>query len=78
MNQHVMRADKPRDAAKRQDFGLLELTDAKPLSGIPAVWRLAALMATLVMGVLALVAALYFGRSILLPCQRWSSSSGSF
>jgi predicted PurR-regulated permease PerM len=67
MNQHVMRADKPRDASSRQDFGLLELTDAKPLSGIPAVWRLAALMATLAMGVLALVAALYFGRSILLP-----------
>jgi predicted PurR-regulated permease PerM len=67
MNQHVMRADKPRDASGRQDFGLLELTDAKPLSGIPAVWRLAALMATLVMGVLALVAALHFGRSILLP-----------
>jgi predicted PurR-regulated permease PerM len=67
MNQHVMRADKPRDGSRRQDFGLLELTDAKPLSGIPAVWRLAALMATLAMGVLALMAALYFGRSILLP-----------
>jgi predicted PurR-regulated permease PerM len=65
MNQHALRADKPRDASS-QDFGLA-LTDAKPLSGIPAVWRLAALMATLAMGALALIAALYFGRSIILP-----------
>lgn len=67
MNQHVMHADRPRDASNQQEFGLLALTDAKPLSGIPAVWRFAALMATLVMGMLSLVAALYFGRSIILP-----------
>jgi predicted PurR-regulated permease PerM len=61
MNQ-VMRPGK----SERMDFGLT-LTDAQPLSGIPALWRLAALLATLGMGVLALVAALYLGRSILLP-----------
>jgi len=67
MNQHVMRADKSeRRDSGRPDFGL-KLTDAKPLSGIPQVWRFAALMSTLVMGALALVGALYFGRSIILP-----------
>jgi predicted PurR-regulated permease PerM len=78
MNQHVMRADKSerqnseRQGSERQsfserlDFGL-KLTDAKPLSGTHALWRLAALVATLVMGALALVAALYLGRSIILP-----------
>ena len=62
MNQHVMRADKP----DRTEFGL-KLTDAQPLPGIPAVWRLGALAATLLMGFLAFVAALHFGRPILLP-----------
>src|SRR5262245_14475898 len=61
MNQHV----KP-GRSERTSEGLT-LTDAQPLSGIPALWRLAALLSTVVMGVLALVAALYFGRSILLP-----------
>ena len=62
MNQHVMRPDQ----SERTEYGLT-LTDAQPLSGIPALWRLAALLATLLMGVLALIAALHFGRSILLP-----------
>jgi predicted PurR-regulated permease PerM len=62
MNQHVMRPDN----SERTEYGLT-LTDAQPLSGIPALWRLAAMMATLLMGVLALIAALHFGRSILLP-----------
>ncbi len=60
MNQHT-RLDK-----SERTFGL-KLTDAQPLPGIPAVWRLAALISTLVMGGLALIAALHFGRSILLP-----------
>ena len=62
MNQHVMRPDK----SERTEYGLT-LTDAQPLSGIPALWRFAALLATVMMGVLALIAALHFGRSILLP-----------
>ena len=62
MNQHVMRPDQ----SERTEYGLT-LTDAQPLSGIPALWRFAALVATLLMGVLALIAALHFGRSILLP-----------
>jgi predicted PurR-regulated permease PerM len=62
MNQHVMRAERSDD----QDFGLM-LTDAKPLSGIPALWRFSALVATLGMAALAFIAGLYFGRSILLP-----------
>jgi predicted PurR-regulated permease PerM len=45
----------------------LTLTDPEPLPDIPAVWRLAALVATLGMGALALVGGLYLGRSILLP-----------
>ena len=54
---------------KRSDqsaFGI-KLTDAEPLSGIPAVWRLGAIVSTLLMGFIALIAALYFGRPILLP-----------
>jgi predicted PurR-regulated permease PerM len=82
MNQHVMRADpserqgperpgperqRPdRQSLENYDFGL-KLTDARPLSGIPALWRLAALVSTLGMGAIAAVAALYFGRSIMLP-----------
>ncbi len=62
MNQHVKRPDQP----ERPDFGL-KLTDTQPLSGIPAVWRLAALVSTLLLGALALIGALYLGRSILLP-----------
>ena len=50
----------------RDEYGL-RLTEPQPLSGIPAVYRLAAMISTLVMGALALIAALYFGRSILLP-----------
>ena len=62
MNQHVLRPGR----SERTPDGL-RLTDAQPLSGIPAVWRLAALVSTLLMGALATIAALYFGRSILLP-----------
>ena len=62
MNQHVMRPDQ----SERTEYGLT-LTDAQPLSGIPALWRFAALLATVMMGALALIAALHFGRSILLP-----------
>src|SRR5262245_21406214 len=62
MNQHVLRPGR----SERTPHGL-RLTDAQPLSGIPAVWRLAAMVSTLVMGALATIAALYFGRSILLP-----------
>jgi predicted PurR-regulated permease PerM len=61
MNQHV-----EPGRAERTSEGLT-LTDAQPLSGIPALWRLAALLSTVAMGLIALVAALYFGRSILLP-----------
>ena len=62
MNQHVARPGK----SERQSDGLT-LTDVQPLPDIPAVWRLGAVVATQVMGVIALIAALYFGRSILLP-----------
>ena len=62
MNQHVTRPGK----SERTEYGLT-LTEPLPLSGIPAVWRFAALVSTLVMGALALIAALYLGRSILLP-----------
>lgn len=47
-------------------FGI-KLTDAQPLSGVPAAWRLGAILSTLVMGAIALIAALYFGRAVLLP-----------
>jgi predicted PurR-regulated permease PerM len=50
----------------RDEYGV-RLTEPHPLSGIPAVYRLTAMISTLVMGALALIAALYFGRSILLP-----------
>jgi len=62
MNEHVKRPSR----TERTEFGL-RLTDAQPLSGIPAVWRLAAILSTLLMGFLALIAALYFGRAVLLP-----------
>jgi predicted PurR-regulated permease PerM len=45
----------------------VRLTDVHPLPDIPAVWRVGAMVATQIMGILALIAALYFGRSILLP-----------
>jgi predicted PurR-regulated permease PerM len=51
---------------ERETYGV-RLTDAQPLPGTQALWRLAALLATSLMGTLALVAALYFGRAILLP-----------
>lgn len=47
-------------------FGI-RLTDAQPLSAVPAAWRLGAIISTLIMGALALIAALYFGRAVLLP-----------
>src|SRR5947209_251702 len=59
MNEQVRRSE-------HSVFGI-RLTDAQPLSGIPAVWRLGAIVSTLLMGALALIAALYFGRAILLP-----------
>jgi len=62
MNQHVLRPGK----SERTEHGLT-LTDARPLSGTPAAWRLAALASTVGMGFLAMIAALYLGRSILLP-----------
>jgi len=62
MNEHVKRPSR----TERTGFGL-RLTDAEPLSGIPAVWRLGAILSTLLMGFLALIAALYFGRPVLLP-----------
>ena len=46
MNEHVKRPSR----TERTGFGL-KLTDAQPLSGIPALWRLAAMIATLMMGV---------------------------
>ena len=80
MNEHVKparpgeesQAPKPeRDKARpipvvRDEYGV-RLTEPQPLSGIPAVYRLAALISTLVMGGLALIGALYLGRSVLLP-----------
>jgi predicted PurR-regulated permease PerM len=62
MNQHVTRAGK----AVHSDEGLV-LTDVRPLADIPTAWRFGAMVATLLMGMLALVAGLYFGRTILLP-----------
>jgi predicted PurR-regulated permease PerM len=62
MNEHVKRPGR----IERNEFGL-KLTDPEPLPGIPAVWRLSAMISTLVMGFLALIAALYFGRAALLP-----------
>jgi predicted PurR-regulated permease PerM len=51
--------------SERTEYGVT-LTDAQPLSSV-TFWRLGAMLATVLMGALALVAALYFGRSILLP-----------
>ena len=62
MNEHVKQSDR----SERTAFGV-KLTDAQPVSEIPAVWRLASLLSTLLMGFLALIAALYFGRPVLLP-----------
>ena len=62
MNEHVKRPSR----TERTEFGL-RLTDAEPLSGIPAVWRLGAILSTLLMGFLAFIAALYLGRAALLP-----------
>src|SRR3954471_18386571 len=62
MNEHVKRPAR----VERDAFGL-RLTDAQPLAGIPAVWRLGAIVSTLLMGFLAFIAALYFGRAALLP-----------
>ena len=62
MNEHV-----PRPASSEQSLFGLRLTDAQPLSGIPAAWRLGAIFSTLLMGGIALIAALYFGRPVLLP-----------
>ena len=62
MNEHV-----PRPDSSEHSFFGLRLTDAQPLSGIPPIWRLGAMISTLAMGALALVAALYFGRPVLLP-----------
>src|SRR4051812_15950456 len=58
--------DRPQQQSERITDGV-RLTDVKPLPDIPALWRLGAVVATQIMGVLALIAALYFGRSILLP-----------
>jgi predicted PurR-regulated permease PerM len=60
------RSERQQSKAERVADGV-KLTDVQPLPDIPAVWRLGAVVATQIMGVLALVAALYFGRSILLP-----------
>jgi len=62
MNEHVA-----RPASSEQSLFGLRLTDAQPLSGIPAAWRLGAIFSTLLMGGIALIAALYFGRPVLLP-----------
>jgi predicted PurR-regulated permease PerM len=76
MNQHVTRpgkAERPQGNSERQQqiaeriADGVRLTDVEPLPDIPALWRMGAVVATQIMGVLALIAALYFGRSILLP-----------
>src|SRR4051794_29600799 len=58
--------ERPQQQSERVADGV-RLTDVKPLPDIPALWRIGAVVATQIMGVLALIAALYFGRSILLP-----------
>src|SRR4051812_50096359 len=58
--------ERPQQQSERVADGV-RLTDVKPLPDIPALWRIGAVGATQIMGVLALIAALYFGRSILLP-----------
>jgi predicted PurR-regulated permease PerM len=45
----------------------LTLTDPQPLGGMLAMWRFGALVSTIAMGALAVIGALYLGRSILLP-----------
>ena len=60
-------AETPRQTKAERDALGLKLTEPLPLSGMLSVWRLAALVATLMMGVIAVVGGLYFGRSILLP-----------
>ena len=75
MNQHVTRpgkAERPQGNGERPQRSEritdgVRLTDVKPLPDIPALWRMGAVVATQIMGVLALIAALYFGRSILVP-----------
>jgi predicted PurR-regulated permease PerM len=76
MNQHVTRPGKderPQGNSERQQQKSertadgVSLKDVKPLPDIPALWRMGAVVATQVMGMLALIAALYFGRTILLP-----------
>jgi predicted PurR-regulated permease PerM len=76
MNQHVPRpgkAERPQDNGERQQQRSersadgVRLKDVKPLPDIPALWRVGAIVATQIMGMLALIAALYFGRTILLP-----------
>jgi predicted PurR-regulated permease PerM len=62
MNEHVKRASR----TERTGFGL-KLTDPEPLPGIPALWRFAAMISTVMMGSIALIAALYLGRAALLP-----------
>lgn len=52
--------------AQYDEYGV-QLTEPKPLAGVPAIYRLAATISTLVIGALALIAALYLGRSLLLP-----------
>ena len=48
MNEHVKRPSR----TERTEFGL-KLTDPEPLPGIPALWRFAAMVSTLLMGVLS-------------------------
>jgi predicted PurR-regulated permease PerM len=52
--------------SRKERLGLT-LTDAEPLRDIPTLWRLGAIISTLLMGGIALIAALYFGRPVLLP-----------
>src|SRR3954468_23803928 len=69
MNQHVSRPvkpERPQQKSERVAEGV-RLTDVQPLADVPALWRIGAVVATQIMGVLALIAALYFGRTILLP-----------
>jgi predicted PurR-regulated permease PerM len=79
MNQQIARPGKAerqqdkQDKSERQQSRAervadgVKLTNVQPLPDIPAVWRLGAVVATQIMGGIALIAALYFGRSILLP-----------
>jgi predicted PurR-regulated permease PerM len=61
MNEHVTA---PKTERLREG---VTLTDARPLRDIPAVWRLAGLVATLGMFVVAMIGGLYLGRAILVP-----------